>query len=1682
MGSETFISRLNRFDPFELLRSRWLARRVALLLLLAAGFLNSAPAPLYAQSPSANYWQYPASGRLHHVLASDINHDSIMEFLVVDENGKIDLISSTGLLEWSYATQQPVLAIETVNIDGSGDPEREIVVGTGTRLILLSAAGEELWQTILTASPRTLTERENEDQEMDDSLPIEFGASLRSLSPFDREGDGLEEILVLLETGELQLYSHSGVLIWRHVDSSSPSSDAEPQMVVSDLDRDGQVEVAVGLFDPRRRFSQLSLISDDGIALWEPALSISGRITSVALVSFPGRSDLIVAVGNNLGQVTAYDSKRQRLWQRTLNKPITDMGAAHLSNGPGLVVATDVGGVIAFDESGRRVWSRYLAPNADRKIVAISTASFAPTRSEPSVSVVLASTLGEDEPADVVLLAANGRPLETISAADTTGLTRLIDINADDNSELLTARFAQVELIGLGLGVSEAAKSWDYNLLNQAGAVLVVDLDQDGSDELIIGTEDGRIHSLDSSSSIRWLHVPGGTITHLAAVVGAADDLPLIVAVRNEESPGTGEDTQPVAWLELRQANGRQLWELPFEGEISALEVGQLDGRGWQEIVIGLSDGSVLTFSASGDLLNQATITGGVEHLLIHEGVGDRPAELIAASANQLFRVSDTHSLHRIATYMHTITGILDAGHVGVENSRLLLVLVGDGSIRGTLTDPGIQDPQWVLNVGGVPTAALVSQHLSDDQINEGTSNSFLVSTDTGSLIQFSLENNIPAISWKMEGTEEATSVYWSDLDGDGLQELALGDENGIVSVHKVRSTGEPEAMAAIDLASSVLALAPVRRANDQKSDLLAVTENGLVQLFRAQENWPPLLTTPGVDVTQNQYSIVVAVQDVENDPVNVRLDLLDQSSDEWISQGEKRLAGGNGTLFWVVESLPVPGQGVTYRFHYDDGLHQGYLSPPMGPAAPPAGLMGSLTPGTIVLVGAVGLFLVLILLRQSQLPAPRARRFYRRLSQDRPSTLVLLESKYTHTDGSPDFLLHLANQARRQDDFLVADLADGLFLIADRPATGVSIVLRALQSASRLEPAWQELDRWQMTYKIVEAMLEAPTAMELSLIRPQLVQLLGMTDETEIWSPVLDALLPILTNLRDSERVELAEDRIVYLNEAAVLLERLREGLSEFSIRIERTLVANIVKRWSGLVSAEIEDLYGRAELLVELKTKRLAPVGRTAVVLEVRNSGRAAAENLMAEIEDDPSFTVHSSPEIIRLLPPGRARQIEFIIQPNVSDRFRLEATVTFDDRNRRDRRVSFGDMIHLLPPVRSFKPIGNPYLPGTPLRSNSVVFYGRRELFDFIADNAGDLSQRNVLIMVGERRTGKTSVLLRLDQHLPEHLLPVYIDCQSLGVIPGMPALLHDLAWYVADALANRGIGIDVPEPDQWQSDPTGRFEREFLPSVRAQISEGTTLLLVFDEFEAFENLVDDGILPATLFPYLRHLMQHSDGLSFVFVGTRRLEEMSADYWSVLFNIALYRKIGYLSDASATQLICEPVRPNLIYDDLALDKILRVTTGHPYFLQLVCYTLVKRANARRTAYATVSDVNAAIDEMLSLGEVHFAYLWQRSSYTERALLMAMAHLMDRDTPFHAADLIQFLKPYEIFITPAQVMTGLNRLVERDILREVTEGATSQYELRIGLVGLWIARYKSLSMLVTGNGEARSGDLQRA
>ena len=1625
-----------------------------------------------AQTQSPSYWQYRAAGRLQHVITADLNGDSFDEFVVVDEDGKVDILDADGVWQNSYTATAPVTAVQTVDTDDARQSPREIVLGIPNRLVLLAANGSELWQTPLTAltTPPDLLAGSSREAELE--WQAQYDAVPTAIERFDWDGDGRSEILVLLNTGQLQLLDGTGQLLWRYVRGSNPTQEIQPFMTVSDFNQDGQDEVALGYFTPSLRFSQLALIDRNGHLLWDQEQPISGRLTALTTAKLAGRSYIVL--GNNLGHLYVYGSNRQRFWFRTINRPITALTAVSLTDGPGIAAGTDSGSVIVFNWEGQRQWTRHLSPNAERRIIGLSAAPPFTPDDQPFLAAIIEGAANSTNPADVVLLSQNGRSLDTLDAVDDSGLVWLLDINNDRYNELLLARFSNLELSGFGIGASELASDWQYDLLGLPRSMLVVDFDQDGEDELLVGTENGRIHRLNNDGTFPWVVNPGVAITHLAELPNPTTNMPDVVVVRSSQQPQSNGNIAAESWLAVRQANGEQIWEESLLTTITAVQIGNLNINSSPEIAIGTADGGVIVFNSASNILWQAQLPEPVTQLLIvRDSLTQSPA-IVAATTHRLYLVNSNHVPWIMAVYDTPIQAVYPINQPGSSLSGLIIFNNEGKAFAISLL--GRPMPQWpFMTDGPIQHTLFAAELLAEEPLPKPAVDSFLVTTNEGTLRNLLIEEGQPRLSWLLTRLGDITSMHWGDLDNDGVPDMILGDSNGRVSLYEVNpNLRQPNLKNRLNLGSSVFGLSILRRENRQNADLLTITQNGVVQLFRGQENLPPLLTKPQAEIIQGRYSLAVSVRDAERDNVVIGLETFNPASQTWDRQEEQQIIGGNGDLFWILNTPPTDPTGVQYRFQYNDGFHQGSITPPSGPPPLPSAINNGSLMGLIVL-GVSSLVFALFFLRQAQSPAAQARRFYRALQQAPNLTLLQMEARYRRNRGSPDFLLALAGHARQRGDNYVASLSDGLFLLDGQLRAGLPIIIHTLQDAVKYaHPPWQCMDRWRRTFEMSRALLEAPSITELSLLHPELIQLMAHFEKAEYWSPTWEMLPPILTNLRDSKRVKLAEDSLVYLNEAAIFLNEFSENTAEIPFSIDQPLVEAIVRRWTGLVSAETEALRGRADLAITLKTKRIAPSEQTDVVLEIQNNGRAPAENLIVALAENPAYIWNGRPPIIPLLPPGRSRLVSFVIEPAVKDRFRLALDITYDDRNQRGKSIAFGDMVHLLPPVREFRAIANPYLPGTPLRPNSTIFFGRDNLFAFIAESAERVAQHNVLILVGQRRTGKTSILLRLEQHLPATLLPVYIDCQSLGVTPGMPALLYDLAWHIADALAARNIDLAVPEPEFWQEDPTRHFQRRFLPHVQSLLPPDTKLLLVFDEFEAFENLVQDKILPATLFPYLRHLMQHSEGLSFVFVGTRRLEEMSADYWSVLFNIALYQKIGYLRDEVAKRLIEEPVAPNLVYDDLAIDKILRVTAGHPYFLQLVCYTLVKRANNLRKSYVTISDVNAALDEMLSLGEVHFAYLWQRSSYGEKALLTAVSHLMDQDMSFHPSDMVGYLEPYGIHLPPADVTAALKSLVERDILQEVTEGTTALYELKIGLVGLWVAKQKSLSQLYRSNGEA--------
>jgi hypothetical protein len=158
---------------------------------------------------------------------------------------------------------------------------------------------------------------------------------------------------------------------------------------------------------------------------------------------------------------------------------------------------------------------------------------------------------------------------------------------------------------------------------------------------------------------------------------------------------------------------------------------------------------------------------------------------------------------------------------------------------------------------------------------------------------------------------------------------------------------------------------------------------------------------------------------------------------------------------------------------------------------------------------------------------------------------------------------------------------------------------------------------------------------------------------------------------------------------------------------------------------------------------------------------------------------------------------------------------------------------------------------------------------------------------------------------------------------------------------------------------------------------------------------------------------------------------------------------------------------------YDDLALDKIWRITAGHPYFLQLLCHSLVNQHNRTQRNYTTVEDVNSALDEILASGEAHFVYLWAESTPLERLLLTAISRLIPLSGQITPSQILDYLTERGVSVDRKSISDALHRLALRDVLLASEEASEAEamgetYRWRLGLLGMWVEKYKSMSRVI--------------
>jgi tetratricopeptide (TPR) repeat protein len=347
---------------------------------------------------------------------------------------------------------------------------------------------------------------------------------------------------------------------------------------------------------------------------------------------------------------------------------------------------------------------------------------------------------------------------------------------------------------------------------------------------------------------------------------------------------------------------------------------------------------------------------------------------------------------------------------------------------------------------------------------------------------------------------------------------------------------------------------------------------------------------------------------------------------------------------------------------------------------------------------------------------------------------------------------------------------------------------------------------------------------------------------------------------------------------------------------------------------------------------------------------------------------------------------------------------------------------------------------------------MFFGREDIFQWIENSIAGQYADHILVIHGQRRVGKTSVLKQLGNRLPKRFIPVFFDLQGRT-----HTTIDHFLWWLAREIARvvkqeRGSEIPPPEKQAFQADPEF-FDSQFLAGLLPELRDHT-LLLTFDEFDNLEESEIKETLSRPLIDYLRRL-RGVEGLNFIFsIGSsgRKLENMQAAY-TEFFKTALYKKISFLNEEQTRSLITRPVEGVLEYERGAVDRIYAITSGHPYFTQLTCHELFARCQRTGQRKVAQTDVEAILDDVVERGTVNLKFVWDEAADIEKWSLAALAQLDKGDNRTVA----EFLRRNRVRFSESDLTSGLLRLREKDVLN-------AENRFVIHLMRLWLQKNRPI------------------
>ena len=494
----------------------------------------------------------------------------------------------------------------------------------------------------------------------------------------------------------------------------------------------------------------------------------------------------------------------------------------------------------------------------------------------------------------------------------------------------------------------------------------------------------------------------------------------------------------------------------------------------------------------------------------------------------------------------------------------------------------------------------------------------------------------------------------------------------------------------------------------------------------------------------------------------------------------------------------------------------------------------------------------------------------------------------------------------------------------------------------------------------------------------------------------ILETALELCKQVRFEERERLCIHLLSYCQS---LLGEIEGSPTRLSVED----VYPIIEVIRGKVEVYLEELYvtSKPQLTLRLPVESYAPtpdrrIDSVQIVVE-NESGRSPAESLELVIEGNQGFFEVTVPTIKRDESLRGGEQsiltVPLRVTPDAlqSRTFSLPIYLRYHTRAGEQEKTPVQNFSIRLYSEDEFENIENPYATYAEggIVGDAKMFFGREELIQNIAQTIRKSRTQSKSVMVfGQKRSGKSSVLYHLKEALEKDKKLLVLDLGNIGTLQDPTAkkpLLYQFLYRILRRLETAirrkqregfsSLGLSIPRTDFYEAHAPLQYFEDTFEELKDLVSQqedwnGVRVVLLIDEFQYIYDRIVAGEIPESFMQNWKALLQ-ANHFNAVLVGQDVMQKFK-DHFPNEFGTTQDERVTYLNELDAIKLIEDPIRigsrqGDSRYREQAVQRIYDLTAGNPFYIQIICNRLVEYMNNQRAGLVTEADVEKVESDLI-------------------------------------------------------------------------------------------------------------------